>query len=50
MDTSKEYKDLLQKELDASKAALKAHNEGIKIHKVVVAAFEKEIENISDEK
>ena len=38
-------KDLIKKELDASKAALKAHEEGIEIHKIVTKAFEEALKN-----
>ena len=33
-------------EIEASKAALKAHINGIEVHKIVIAAFEKALESI----
>jgi hypothetical protein len=30
----------VQAEIDASKAALKAHEDGIEVHKIVIKAFE----------
>lgn len=34
----------LERELAASKAAVKAHKDGLEIHKIVIAAFEEELE------
>lgn len=36
-------RETLEREIKASKAAIKAHGEGIEIHQVVLAAFEKEL-------
>ena len=33
-------KEILERELEASKAAIKAHEEGMEIHKIVSKAFE----------
>lgn len=37
------------RELEASKAALLAHTEGIAIHEIVIAAFEKALEKCPEE-
>lgn len=37
-------KELIERELKASEAALKAHMEGVEIHKIVIEAFKKEKE------
>ena len=34
-------REVIERELDSSKAALKAHEEGVKIHQIVIAAFER---------
>lgn len=39
-------KETLEREIEASKAALKSHEEGITIHEVVLAAFESELKVI----
>ena len=41
---------VIEREVAASKAALKAHEEGAKVHKIVVAAFEKELEKYPESK
>ena len=38
--------ELCVAEIEASKAALKQHEGGTEVHKVVIAAFEKELEKI----
>ncbi len=42
--------EVIKRELAASKAALKAHEEGIEIHKIVSKAFEKALKKCSKEK
>lgn len=43
-------KDVLERELKASEAALKAHQEGIEVHKIVSEAFQKELEKCKKNK
>jgi len=43
-------REIWERELKASQEALKAHQEGIEIHKVVCKAFEEELEKYPKKK
>ena len=43
-------REIVERELEASKRALSAHEEGILIHKVVIAAFQSELDKLPKEK
>ena len=43
-------KEIIKRELDASKAALKAHKEGIEVHLIDVKAFQEELEKCKQKK
>lgn len=40
-------KKVLEREIEASKAALKGHIEGAKIHKIVLKSFENELKRLN---
>lgn len=39
----------LQGEIDASKGALQKHREGVRIHELVIQAFEEELKKLPEE-
>ncbi|KKN28674.1 hypothetical protein LCGC14_0851860 [marine sediment metagenome] len=43
-------REVLERELGASKAALKAHEEGTEIHKIVSKVFEEELKKYPEKK
>lgn len=40
----------LEGEIESSKVALQKHSEGVRIHEIVIAAFEKELKTLPEEK
>ena len=39
----------LQGEIDSSKVAMQKHQEGVRIHELVIAAFEEEMKNLPED-
>jgi len=39
----------LEEEIESSKVALQKHSEGVRIHEIVIAAFEEELKNLPEE-
>ena len=40
----------LEGEIESSKVALQKHNEGVRVHELVIEAFEKELKTLPEEK
>lgn len=40
----------LEGEIESSKVALQKHSEGVRVHEIVIAAFENELATLSKEK
>jgi hypothetical protein len=40
----------LEGEIESSKVALQKHSEGVRVHEIVIKAFEEELKNLSEEK
>lgn len=40
----------LEGEIESSKVALQKHSEGVRVHEIVMAAFEKELKTLPEEK
>lgn len=39
----------IEGEIESSKVALQKHSEGVRVHELVIAAFEKELETLPEE-